>query len=144
MSNYDIIESPKNHIRTKHSKTTWWRHHMETFFALLALCEGNSPVSGEFSTQRPVTRSFGVLFDLRLNKRLSKQSWGWWFETPSSSLWRHCNDIAWYILCLELLVDVQSDGSAFYFIMPASLSNNGKCIIMCRHWHFRRFIWKLN
>ena len=44
-------------------------------------------------TQRPVTRSFDVFFDLRLNKRLSKQPWGWWFETPSWSLWRHCNDI---------------------------------------------------
>ena len=46
---------------------------------------------GEFPTQRPVTRSFDVFFDLRLNKRLSKQPWGWWFETPSWSLWRHCN-----------------------------------------------------
>ena len=43
--------------------------------------------------QRPVTRSFGIFFDLRLNKRLSKQSWGWWFETPSRPLWRHCNVI---------------------------------------------------
>ena len=46
---------------------------------------------GEFPTQRPVTRSFDVFFDLRLNKRLSKQPWGWWFETPSLSLWHHCN-----------------------------------------------------
>ena len=46
---------------------------------------------GEFPAQRPVTRSFDVFFDLRLNKRLSKQPWGWWFETPSWSLWRHCN-----------------------------------------------------
>ena len=46
---------------------------------------------GEFPTQRPVTRSFDVLFDLCLNKRLSKPSWGWWFETPSRSLWRHRN-----------------------------------------------------
>ena len=53
------------------------------------LC-GNSPVPGEFPA-RPVTRSFDVFFDLRLNKRLSKQSWGWWFETLSRSLWRHCN-----------------------------------------------------
>ena len=45
---------------------------METFSALLALCAGNSPVTGEFSTQRPVTRSFDVFFDLHLNKRLSK------------------------------------------------------------------------
>ena len=48
---------------------------------------------GEFPTQRPVTRSFDVFFDLRLNKRLSKQPWGWWFETPSWSLWRHYNEL---------------------------------------------------
>ena len=47
---------------------------------------------GEFLTQRPVTWSFDVVFDIRLNKRFSKQPWGWWFETPSLSLWRHCND----------------------------------------------------
>ena len=49
-------------------RTPRWRHQMETFSALLAFCLGNSPV-----------------------KPLSKQSWGWWFETPSCSLWRHCN-----------------------------------------------------
>ena len=37
---------------------SWWRHQMETFSALLALCAGNSPVTGEFPSQRPVTRSF--------------------------------------------------------------------------------------
>ena len=47
---------------------------------------------GEFPTQRPVTRSFDVFFDLSLNKRLSKQSWDWWSETLSCSLWRHRND----------------------------------------------------
>ena len=51
----------------------------------------NSPVTGEFPSHRPVTRSFDVFFDLRLNKRLSKQSWRRWFEMPSHSLWRHCN-----------------------------------------------------
>ena len=45
---------------------------METFSALLAFCAGNSPVPGEFPAQRPVTRSFYVFFDLRLNKRLSR------------------------------------------------------------------------
>ena len=49
-------------------------------------------LSGEFPPQRPVTRSFDVFFDLRLNKRLSKQSWGWWFETLWRSLWRLRND----------------------------------------------------
>ena len=74
---------------------TWWRHQMETFSALLALCVGNSPVTGEFPAHRPVTRSFDVFFDLRLNKPLSKESWGWWFETPSRSLWHHCNVLVW-------------------------------------------------
>ena len=72
-------------------QVAWWRHQMETFSALLAICAGNSPVPGEFPAQRPVTRSFDVFFDLRLIKRLSKQSSGWWFETLSCPLWRHCN-----------------------------------------------------
>ena len=46
---------------------SWWRHQMETFSALLALCAGNSPVTGEFPSQRPVTWSFVVFFDLRRN-----------------------------------------------------------------------------
>ena len=69
----------------------WCRHQMETFSALLALCAGNSPVPGEFLAQSPLTQSFDVFFDLHPNKRLSKQWWGWWFETPSSPLWRHYN-----------------------------------------------------
>ena len=56
------------------------------------LC-GDFTGPGEFPAQRPVTRSFDVFFDLRLNKRLSKQPWGWWFETPAWSLWRHRNDL---------------------------------------------------
>ena len=43
---------------------TWWRHQMETFSAFI--CAGNSPVTGEFPTQRPVTRSFDIFFHLRL------------------------------------------------------------------------------
>ena len=71
--------------------SAWWCHQMETFSALLDFSAGNSPVTGEFHAQRPVTRSFDVFFDFCLNKRLSKQSWGWWFETPSFPLWRHNN-----------------------------------------------------
>ena len=69
---------------------------METFSMLLAICAGNSLVTGEFPAQRPVTRSFDVSFDLRLNKRLCKQSWGWWSETPPRSLWHQCNDMTHY------------------------------------------------
>ena len=69
----------------------WWRHQMETFSALLALCAGTSPVTGELPSRRPVRRSFHAFFDLRLNKRLGKQSTHRWFETPSRSLWSHFN-----------------------------------------------------
>ena len=86
---------------------SWWRHQMETFSALLAICAGNSSVPGEFPAQRPVTRSFDVFFDLRLNKRLSKQSWGWWFETLSCPLWRHRNVLAFHPrttdICLKMV-----------------------------------------
>ena len=70
-------------IKRKHFLRYWlfvWRIHR----------------TGELPSQRPVTRSFDV-FDLHLHKRLSKQSWGWWFETPSCSLWRHCNVISGYL-----------------------------------------------
>ena len=81
----------QSYYATRISLDAWWRHLMETFSALLAICAGNSPVSGELPAQRPVTQSFDVFFDLCPNKRLSKQPWGWWFETPSVSLWRHSN-----------------------------------------------------
>ena len=60
-------------------------------FRVTAICAGNSPVPGDFPAQRPVTRSFDNVFDLRLNTRLNKQSWGWWFETLLRPLWRHHN-----------------------------------------------------
>ena len=56
---------------------------------LLVLCEGDPPITGGFPSQWPVTRSFDVFFDLRLNKRLSKQSRRWRFETPLRSSCRH-------------------------------------------------------
>ena len=52
---------------------------------------GNLPVTGEYPSQRPVTLSFDIFYDLRLNKRLSKQSWGWLFETPLRPLWGDYN-----------------------------------------------------
>ena len=77
-------------------------HHMMTssngniFRVTGPLC-GEFTGPGEFPAQRPVTRSFDVFFHLRLNKRLSKQPRGWWFKTPSWSLWRQCNELG--ILC---------------------------------------------
>ena len=63
----------------------------ENIFRVTGHLCGEFTGPGEFPTQRPVTRSFDVYFDLCPNKRLSKQWWGWWFETLSCSLWRHRN-----------------------------------------------------
>ena len=70
------------HIVETVSLKTWWRHRMETFSALLALCAGYSPVSGEFPSQRPVTRSFD--FSLML-------AWtnGWTSNRDAGDLKRH-------------------------------------------------------
>ena len=62
------------------------------FRVTVPLC-GEFTGPGEFPTQMPVTRSFDVFFDLRLNRRLNKQLWGWWFETLSRPFWRHRNDM---------------------------------------------------
>ena len=80
-----------------HSQICTINQHMMTssngnIFRVTGHLCGNPTVPGEFPTQRPVTRSFDVYFDLRPNKLLSKQSWDWWFETPSRPLWRHRND----------------------------------------------------
>ena len=78
----------------QNQKGSWWRHQVGTFSALLDIWAGISPPPGEFPTQRQVTRNFDVFFDLRPNKRLIKQWWGWSFETQSRPLWRHRNVIA--------------------------------------------------
>ena len=86
----------------------WWHHQMETFYVLLALCQGNPPATGGFPSQRSVTRSFDTFFDLRLNQRFSKKSRRWWFETQSFSLWRHY-DGKW-----TGLTDLYNASSLFY------------------------------
>ena len=65
----------------------WWRYQMETFSGLLALFDGNPPVTGGFPSQSPVKRRFDVFFYVRLNKRLNKQWSCRWFETP----WYPCD-----------------------------------------------------
>ena len=70
-----------------HDDVIKWKH----FPRYWPFYEGNSPVTGEIPSQSPVTQSFDVFFDLRLNKWLSKQSKHRWFEMPPRSLWHHCN-----------------------------------------------------
>ena len=81
------------------------------------LC-GEFTGTGEFPAQRPVTRSFDVFFYLRSNKWLSKQWGGWWFETPSWSLWRQCNELI-YILMIK---------SQFEFSVESELTF---CVYLC-------------
>ena len=100
---------------------------METFSALLAICAGNSPVPGEFPAQRPATRRFDVFFDLRLNKRLSKQSWGWWFDTPSCRLWRHSNEMCRFqTTSRQLYIELNT-------VNPLQLRHNGRDGVLNRH-----------
>ena len=81
--------------------STWWRHQMENFPRYRPF------LREKFAAQRPVMRSFDAFLDLRSNKWLSKQSWGWWFEMPSRPIWCHSNGSTgddllschpWYIL----------------------------------------------
>ena len=104
---------------------SWSRHQMDTFSALLAFCVGNSPVTGEFPAQRPVTRSFNVFFDRRLNKQLSKRCRRWRFETPSCSLWLYCN-----VLCFSLKKFNLNMPSAKSIILPRF-----QCDITNIYWH---------
>ena len=100
---------------------------METFSALLAICAGNSPVTGEFHAQRPVTGSFHVFFDLRLNKRFSKQWQAWWFETPSHPLWRHCNDVSRRPISLTCCSSIRNIEEDFLFSQSNFAKKIGRC-----------------
>ena len=117
----------------------WWRHQMATFSALLTICAGNSSVSGELPAQRPVTRSFDVFFGLCLNKRLRKQSRGWWFETLSHPLWRYCNanSFQWLDLMIGYLDSSPSNGG--HGAMPYSMSDLQ--ILRSGYWSSNMELW---
>ena len=78
---------------------TCWHYHMETLSALLALCEGNPPITGGFPPQRAGNAGFGDFFDVSQNKQLTKHSSRRWFETPWCSLWRQRNVCCWLLSC---------------------------------------------
>ena len=90
---------------------------------------------GEFPAQRPVTWSFYVFFDLRLNKWLSKQPWGWWFDTPPWSLWRQCNvkitPLMWTLMSgkvINSLTPARFQWNFGYVIFKLILVMDGWCI----------------
>ena len=111
---------PWNTTRANTMTWTWWRHQMETFSTLLAICGGNS-----------VTRSFDVLFDLRLNKRLNKQLLGGWFGMPSHSLWHHCNDTqgTWHQQPWH-----RSTSPATFHLNAETAGNAWVCTQHCDYW----------
>ena len=98
-----------------HDDVIKWKHFPHYF---LAICAGNSLVTGEFPTQRPVTQSFDVFLDLRLNKLLSTQLWGWWFETLSRPVWRHSN-----VLCYKNGAEIWWFATifTFCFLIPVKI-----------------------
>ena len=83
---------------------TWWRHQMETFSPLLAICAGihRSPVNSPHKGQWRRALMFSLICAWMING-LSEQSWSWWFETPSRPLWRHYNETASTLGCTTLM-----------------------------------------
>ena len=87
MEQNSVIFHPAQNVarfRTHHDDVIKWKHFPRYWPFVRGI--HRSPMN---SPQRPVTRSFDVFFDMRQNERLSKQPWGWGFETPSRPLWRH-------------------------------------------------------
>ena len=145
------IEAGKN---TDHFKLCWYNQlSMMTslngnIFRVTGHCAVISPVPGEFPAQRPVTRNFDIFFDLRLNKRLSKQSRCWWFETPSRPLWRHRN-----VMCRSWIharlphghhASANVPTSTFYVIHCSNADRNldifRKHFPWCQQFHLKLFL----
>ena len=108
------------YIKSSPGASTWIKGMMTSsngniFRVTGPLC-GEFSGPGEFPTQRPVTRSFDVCFDLRLIKQLSKQPWGWWFETPSWSVWRQRNGCNFS--CLSLTTSKVRASMRNYIVYP--------------------------
>ena len=117
--------------------TPWWRHQMEKFSALLALCAGNLPVTGEFPMKASGAELWCFLWSAPWI-RLSKQSWGWWFETLSRPLWLHRNAVLYlYFLACQVITE---SGACFvshdllakmHLLFTWQLRSNILAIMMC-------------
>ena len=115
--------------------------------AILRHC--TTSVTGEFPSQSPVTRSFCAFFDLRLNKLLNKQSWCWWFETPSHSICRHYNGYFcynWWLMANMLwnmgLKTIYGRREAMLPVTnKCDRDHNHLCIISWEIYHYMIYIW---
>ena len=96
-------------LRLSHETVVWALCHTMMTSWNRNIFHVSGHLCGEFTAHRwipawrPVTRSFDVFFDLRLNQRFSKQSVGWWFETPSHPLWHHCNISSYHNLKIRII-----------------------------------------
>ena len=106
---------------------TWWRHQIEIFSALLALCTGNSPVTGEFPSQRPVTRSFDVFFDLCLNNLLSNNG-----EAGDLRRHRAHYDVIVMEMISKLLVFCEANPPNNRWITPKKETSNAELLLYCQ------------
>ena len=83
-----------------------------------------------------MTRSFDVSFDLILNKRLSKQWWGWWFVTPSHPLWSHCNDIRANMAMVSEPIGPQGMYSTVAVYQISHFQT------VCSEWYLKQFLFR--
>ena len=113
---------------------------MKLFSALVAICKGNPPVTDGFPSHRPVAQSFDIFFSVRLNKRLSRPSRFWLFQTPSRSLWRHCNCIPKHTPIGKLLISVTVlyRPNLLTFLWVISLELHGAII-----WYIVNHSWRI-
>ena len=76
----------------------------------------NSPHKGQWR--------WAFIFSLicALNKRLSNQTWGWWFEKLSRPLWRHCNLMACRLFRRKTVIRTNADilPITLYLISPCT------------------------
>ena len=130
---------------------------METFSALLAICVGNSRWIPHTKASDAELWCF-LWSDLRLNKRLSKQSWGWRFETPSCLLWPYVTVMKYMYklrfrkpnnhLCPRLCIRGESVGSWCWCFLQRGIHPHSWCIQLipfsysnAGHWQHRFYMY---
>ena len=101
---YHLFTCHRNYL----SRKRWTEPVLRCSCSMMTSSNGNifrvtGPLCGEFTCPRGIPRTkasdaeLQFFFDLRPNKLLSKQSWGWWIETPSHPLWRHLNGAIFWL-----------------------------------------------
>ena len=100
-------------------------------------------VTSEFPSQRPVTQSFDVSFDLLFNKWLSKQSRGWWFEMPSCPIWRHCNYLFWHQFYCPFISYSELEHNPRETYFSIYVANLAVVLSMIQNWCVYSSIWNV-